>query len=134
MHEKAATMGINLPEPLHTVIGAMEDKKAFDIVVLDLRSTGAFTDVFIVCSGQSSRQVKAIADVIGARLKAEGQQPAHVEGYDHAEWVLMDCFDVVIHIFTQEARRDYDLERLWGSATRIEVPAHHEGGGRPSLR
>lgn len=126
MNEQATTVGINVPPPVHTVIGAMEDKKAFDIMVLDLRGAGAFTDFFIVGSGQSSRQVKAIADVIGARLKAEGQRPVHVEGYDHAEWVLMDCFDVIVHIFTREARRDYDLERLWGSATRIEVPPHRQ--------
>ena len=121
MSEQAALVAFDVPSPVRTVISAMEDKKAFDIVVLDLRGTGAFTDIFIVASGQSTRQVKAIADAIETLLKAEGTRPSHIEGYDHAEWVLMDCFDVIVHIFTREARRQYDLERLWGSATRIEV-------------
>lgn len=114
---------LDLPEPLPQIIAAMEDKKALDIVVLDLRGSGAFTDYFVVGSGRSTRQVQAVADAVGERLRALDARPAHVEGYDHAEWVLMDCFDVIVHIFTRDTRELYDLERLWGSATRIEVPA-----------
>ena len=111
----------DLPDAVREAVEAMEDKKALDVVVLDLRGTDAFTDFFVVGSGQSTRQVTAIADAIHARLGALGTRPAHVEGYDHAEWVLMDCFDFLVHIFTRETRRLYDLERLWGSSVRIEI-------------
>ena len=117
---------LDLPEPLPQIIDAMEDKKALDLVVLDLRHGAAFTDYFVVCSGRSTRQVQAIADAVGERLRAVDARPTHVEGYDHAEWVLMDCFDVVVHIFTRNTRELYDLERLWGSATRIEIPVPDE--------
>ena len=109
-----------LPETVRLAATAAQDKKAFDIVVLDLRAPGAFTDHFVLCSGRSPRQVKAIVDAISERLRDEGKRPSLVEGYDHAEWVLIDCFDVVIHVFTDDTRRFYDLERLWGSAKRIE--------------
>ena len=117
---------LGLPEPLPQIIAAMEDRKALDIVVLDLRGSGAFTDYFVVGSGRSTRQVQAVADAVGERLRAVDARPTHVEGYDHAEWVLMDCFDVIVHIFTRDTRELYDLERLWGSATRIEIPATRE--------
>jgi len=112
----------DLPEPIPQIVSAMEDKKALDVVILDLRASGAFTDYFVVGSGQSTRQVQAIVDAIGKRLRSIGMRPAHVEGYAHAHWVLMDCFDVIVHVFTRDTRDLYDLERLWGSATRIEVP------------
>jgi ribosome-associated protein len=112
---------LDLPEPIPQIIDAMEDKKAHDVVVLNLRQSGAFTDYFVVGTGGSTRQVQAIADAVGERLRAVDSRPTHVEGYDHAEWVLMDCFDVIVHVFTREARRQYDLERLWGSATRLEI-------------
>ena len=112
---------LHLPLPVRIVIDAMEDKKALDLVVLDLRETEAFTDFFVVASGQSNRQVKAITDAIDLNLKKTGLRPTHMEGYDHAEWVLMDCFDMIVHIFTERTREHYDLERLWGSAKRIAV-------------
>ena len=110
-----------LPDALRAAIDAAKDKKALDVVVLDLRGSGAFTDYFVLCSGQSTRQVKAIVDGIQQRLRALDARPSHVEGYGHAEWVLLDCFDFIIHVFTGDTRRFYDLERLWGSARRIEV-------------
>ena len=112
---------LHLPQPVRIVIDAMEDKKALDLVVLDLRETEAFTDFFVVASGQSNRQVKAITDAIDLSLKKTGLRPTHMEGYDHAEWVLMDCFDMIVHIFTERTREHYDLERLWGSAKRIAL-------------
>ena len=112
---------LHLPLPVSIVIDAMEEKKALDLVVLDLRETEAFTDFFVVASGQSNRQVKAITDAIDLSLKKTGLRPTHMEGYDHAEWVLMDCFDMIVHIFTERTREHYDLERLWGSAKRIAV-------------
>ena len=112
-----------LPEPIPRIVAAMQDRKALDVVVLDLRASGAFTDYFVVGSGRTARQVQAIVDAIGERLRSAGARPAHVEGYAHAQWVLMDCFDVVVHVFTRETRELYDLERLWGAAARVEFPA-----------
>ena len=97
------------------------DKKATDVVVLDLRHTPAFTDFFLLCSGHNQRQVHAIADAIEEALKASKLRPSHVEGYDRAEWVLMDYFSFIVHIFTPRTREFYSLERLWGDAERIEV-------------
>lgn len=113
---------LDLPEPIPRIIEALEAKKALDIVVLDLRESDAFTDCFVVASGRSRRQVQAIADAVSERLRAVDARPTHVEGYDHGEWVLMDCFDVIVHIFTRDTRALYDLERLWGSAVRIGIP------------
>lgn len=102
-------------------VKAALDKKASDVVVLDLRHTPAFTDFFILCSGQSQRQVKAIADEVEETLRAGKVRPAHVEGYDRAEWILMDYFTFIVHVFTPQTRAFYSLERLWGDAERIEV-------------
>ena len=102
-------------------VRAALDKKAADIVVLDLRATPAFTDFFILCSGQTTRQVKAIADGVEEALRVGKVRPAHVEGYDRAEWVLMDYFTFIVHVFTPHTRAFYSLERLWGDAERIEV-------------
>ena len=89
--------------------------------MLDLRHTPAFTDFFVVCSGQNSRQVKAIADNIEDTLRQAGVRPAHVEGYDRAEWILMDFFTLIVHVFAPQKRDFYGLERLWGDAIRIEM-------------
>jgi ribosome-associated protein len=102
-------------------VRAALDKKAGDVVVLDLRDTPAFTDFFILCSGQSQRQVKAIADGVEDALRTVKVRPSHVEGYERAEWVLMDYFSFIVHVFTPQTRTFYSLERLWGDAERIEV-------------
>jgi len=102
-------------------VRAALDKKAMDVVVLDLRHTPAFTDFFLVCSAQNQRQVHAIADAVEDALKAAKLRPSHVEGYDRADWVLMDYFTFIVHIFTPQTRAFYSLERLWGDAVRIEV-------------
>jgi ribosome-associated protein len=104
-----------------TAVRAALDKKASDVVILDLRSTPAFTDFFVLCSGQSTRQVKAIVDGVEETLRAAKIRPAHVEGYDRAEWILMDYFTFIVHVFTPQTRAFYSLERLWGNAERIEV-------------
>jgi len=114
-HSKAA-----LPIPVRRAVEAALEKKALDVVVLDLKKSGAFTDHFALCSGRTGRQVKAIVDEIIKKLRENGSRPSHVEGYDLGEWVLIDCFDFVVHVFTQDTRRFYDLERLWGSAERFE--------------
>lgn len=109
-----------LPKQLEVAIGAAEDKKVSDLVVLDLRKTGGFTDFFVICSGGNPRQIRAIADGVLEALAADGVKPAHVEGYDRSEWVLLDYFDFVVHIFAPETRLFYGLERLWGNADRVE--------------
>jgi ribosome-associated protein len=110
------------PESVRTVIAAAEGRKAVDIVVLDLRSAHGFADYFMICSGTNPRQIKAIADAIDERLRAAGVRANHVEGYERAEWILIDCFDFIVHIFNPETRTFYALERLWGNAVRIDVP------------
>ena len=104
-------------------VRAALEKKAADVVVLDLRKTPAFTDFFVLCSGQNPRQVKAIADAVEEAMRAAKIKPAHVEGYDRAEWILIDYFDFIFHVFTPATREFYALERLWGDAERIEVSA-----------
>lgn len=111
-----------LPSQLTAAIDAARGKKATEITVLDLRKTGAFTDYFLTCTGANPRQVQAIADAVEQSLKAKKVRAAHVEGYQRAEWILLDYFDFVVHVFSPNARQFYGLERLWGNASRIEVP------------
>jgi ribosome-associated protein len=111
-----------LPKPVQVAIDAARDKKASGVVVLDLKKAGAFTDYFVICSAANPRQVQAIADAVENALKGEKQRPSLVEGYARAEWVLIDYFDFVVHVFSKHARDFYGLDRLWGSATRIEFP------------
>jgi len=102
-------------------VKAALDKKAIDVVVLDLRHTPAFTDFFLLCSGQNTRQVHAIADAVEDALRSAKIRPNHVEGYDRGEWVLMDFFSFIVHVFTPQTREFYSLERLWGDAERLEI-------------
>jgi ribosome-associated protein len=118
---KSATAGRRLPADVSKAVQAALDKKAAEVVVLDLRGTPAFTDFFVLCSGLNQRQVKAIADAVEDGLRAAKVRPAHVEGYDRAEWVLMDFFSFIVHVFTPQTREFYSLERLWGDAERIEI-------------
>jgi ribosome-associated protein len=111
-----------LPSQIVAAIGAIRDKKGTAVTVLDLRKTGAFTDYFLICSGANPRQVHAIADGVEEALKAKKIRPTHVEGYQRAEWILLDYFDFVVHVFSTNARQFYGLERLWGEASRIELP------------
>ena len=111
-----------LPKQIEAAASAAEDKKAVDLVVLDLRKAAGFTDYFVICSGTNLRQVRAIADGVLAALAAEGVKPAFIEGYDRSEWVLLDYFDFIVHVFSPETRLFYGLERLWGNAERIERP------------
>ena len=104
-------------------IAAALDKKATDVVVLDLRKASAFTDFFVICTGTNVRQVHAIADAVQAAIGQTGAKPALVEGLGRAEWILLDYFDFIVHIFTPATREFYSLERLWGDAERIEVSA-----------
>ena len=110
-----------LPAQVAGAVRAAEYKKANDLVVLDLRKTAGFTDYFVIASGTNPRQVRAIADAVLAELATLGAKPAHVEGYDRSEWILIDYFDFVVHVFAPETRVFYGLERLWGNAERVEV-------------
>jgi len=102
-------------------IRACLEKKAEEITILELdQGSGAFTDYFVVCSGSNPRQVQAIADEVEIRLKKSGMRPNQIEGYKQAEWVLLDYVDFVVHVFSEKARKFYDLERLWKSARRLE--------------
>ena len=111
------------PTELSVVVSAAADKKALDLTVLDLRKGLAFTDFFVICTGTNSRQVHAIADGIQEALRKKGTKPALVEGVHRGEWILIDYFDFVVHVFTPATREFYGLERLWGDAERIEIPA-----------
>ena len=103
-------------------IQACLDKKAEELSILEMeKGSGAFTDYFVLCSGTNPRQVQAIADEVELRLKSAGLRPAHVEGYKQAEWILVDYVDFVVHVFSEKARKFYDLERLWKTATRLEL-------------
>ena len=99
------------------------DKKAFDLVALDLRDIASFTEFFIIASGSNQRQVQAIADEINEQLKKQlGTRPVRIEGYNSADWVLLDYGDFVVHIFNTESREFYDLARLWRDARKVEIP------------
>src|SRR5580692_7680194 len=110
-----------LKQQVAAAIQACLDKKAEELSILEMeKGSGAFTDYFVLCSGSNPRQVQAIADEVELRLKATGMYPAHVEGYRQAEWVLLDYTDFVVHVFSEKARKFYDLERLWKTARRLE--------------
>jgi ribosome-associated protein len=120
---KKAVATPRLPADLKLAIKCAQDKQAIDLTVLDLRNASAFTDFFIVCTGANTKQVQAIADAVEAGLKADGQPPALVEGYNRGEWVLLDYFTFIVHVFLPAQRNFYGLERLWGGAEPIEVSA-----------
>jgi ribosome-associated protein len=102
-------------------IAACQEKQAEEITILELeQGSGAFTDYFVVCSGSNPRQVQAISDEVEERLEKAGQRPTHIEGYKQAEWVLLDYVNFVVHVFSDKARKFYDLERLWKSAKRLQ--------------
>jgi len=100
---------------------AASDKKATDLVVLDLRKAASFTEYFLICTGASTRQVQAISNAVEEALLKSAKRPLHIEGYSSAEWILLDYGDFIVHVFAPASRRFYDLERLWRDAPRVEV-------------
>jgi ribosome-associated protein len=114
--EPKPTPELDTPTRVRDAVLAAEDRKAIDLKVLHLEKISDFTDYFLICSGNSERQVQAIADAVQEKMRAERVRPLHVEGYNRAQWVLLDYGDFVVHIFQDEPRRFYSLERLWGDA------------------
>ena len=109
-----------LKKQVAAAIQACLEKKAEELSILEMeKGSGAFTDYFVLCNGTNPRQVQAIADEVEMRLKAAGIRPNNIEGYNQAEWVLIDYVDFVVHVFSEKARKFYDLERLWKSAKRL---------------
>ncbi|MGH9397194.1 MAG: ribosome silencing factor [Terriglobia bacterium] len=107
---------------LHEAVCAAQERKAFDVRLLDLKEVSSFTDFFLICTGTSTRHTQSICDGVVEQLKKSGLTPVHIEGYPQAEWVLVDYLNFVVHIFVERARVFYDLERLWKSARRVEIP------------
>lgn len=113
-------MSLQTRQQVARAVKAIEGKKGEDIVILKMdKNSGAFTDYFVVCSGTNPRQIQAIADDVEKQMAEAGQRPNSVEGYSQAEWVLLDYVDFVLHIFSERARKFYDLERLWKSARKL---------------
>lgn len=112
-----------LDETVKLALHCAGEKKAFNMIALDLREIASFTEFFIIASGANSRQVQAIANEINERLKKDlNNKPIRIEGYSGGEWVLLDYGDFVVHIFEKEARDFYDLQRLWRDAKKVELP------------
>ncbi|MEE8463023.1 MAG: ribosome silencing factor [Acidobacteriota bacterium] len=109
---------------LKKVCEAIESKQGDEVTILDVSKISSFTDFFVICHGHNSRQNRAICDEILERLKKENHQsPAHVEGYQHADWILMDYLDFVVHVFSPQTRQSYKLEKLWGDGVQVKPKA-----------
>ena len=119
-----------LKKQVSAAIQACLEKKAEELTILEMEKGSALTDYFVLCSGTNPRQVQAIVDEVELQLKKAGIRPNNIEGYNNAEWVLMDYVDFVVHVFSEKARKFYDLERLWKSAKRLE-PSDLKAKSRP---
>lgn len=114
-------MNNSLNELQRLIVEAVDDKKAFDVVILDLRNRTDFTDYFLICSGSSRLQVQAISDSILEKTYGTQYKVAVTEGYAAGNWVILDLSDIIVHIFQKETRKHYDLERLWGDVPVISA-------------
>lgn len=122
------------PQGVQLAVKAAQEKKAGAITVLDLSGLGAFTEYFVICTGFSTPQVQAICNEIEEQLhKQANRSPVHREGQRSAEWALLDFGGFVVHVFSEQARRYYDLERLWRSAPKLEIPDSAESLGHDSV-
>jgi ribosome-associated protein len=115
-------------EKAKLILDAALDRKAENALVLDVREVTSLADTFILLTGRSDRQVRAIADLIEERLVAAGDRPLGVEGKGEAHWVLIDCNDVIVHVFDPETRDHYALDRLWSDVPQIDLGADADGG------
>jgi iojap-related protein len=110
---------MTVEELLETAVRACDDKKAEDIVVLDMRGISLLADYFVICHGNSDKQVQSIAREIKEQIEQAGSAIKSMEGYDEARWILVDLGDVVIHVFHKDERYYYNLEKLWGDAPKV---------------
>lgn len=122
------TAPLALPDRVRRLARAALDRKARDVVALDVRGLTSVTDVFLIASGDSDRQVRAIADAVLERSRANGEAALGLEGYDEGRWVLIDLNDLIVHVFLDDVRRHYDLERLWCDARTTSFAAEDESG------
>lgn len=118
--------GLDRLEKARLIAEAAADRKAEDPVALDVREVSSFADTFFLLTGRSDRQVRAIADAVAEAVRARGEPPLGIEGYDEGRWVLMDLNDVIVHVFLPDVRELYDLERLWSDAPRIDLEEFSE--------
>lgn len=115
-------MNAQIRSQVASAVQACEEKKGEDISILEMdKNSSAFTDYFLICTGKNPRQIQAIADEVELRLKKSGIPANQVEGYNQADWILIDYVDFVVHIFSEASRKFYDLERLWKSARKVTV-------------
>ncbi len=120
---EAVTPFADLDDEVKLAVSCASEKKAFDLIAIDLREIASFTEFFIIASGANVRQVQAISDEITEKLKEQlNSRVIRIEGYQTGEWILLDYGDFIVHIFEQKAREFYDLERLWRDAKRVEIP------------
>ena len=103
------------------IVELIQEKKGYDIKIINLQGLASFADYFIICSGDVDVHVKAIADEVDKQLRKDGTKCYHREGYNTLNWVLLDYFDVVVHIFKKDSREFYNLEKLWGDAEITEI-------------
>ena len=125
---------LDLAASLRQAVEAAADRKAEEVKILDLAGLTDLTDYFVICSAGNQRQVQAISDGIEERLRQQGVRPLHIEGYPSARWVLMDYGDFVVHVFQEEQRRFYALEKLWLGAEDVTADVTSRGeeaGGAP---
>ena len=113
-------VSIDVPDPIREIAGVLDEGKAEAIVFLDMRKVSGFTDFMLLCSGRSDPHVRALVDAVEKHRRDNGEKPAHIEGRSEGSWVLLDYFDLVVHVFTEEAREFYQLERLWRDAPLLE--------------
>jgi ribosome-associated protein len=118
--------GLTNREKAQVVAEASLERAAEEVVALDVGNAVSFADVFVICTGRSDRQVRSIADAIEEAVVEHGERPLGIEGYDEGRWVLMDFADVIVHVFQQEVRRRYDLERLWSDAPKLDLHLEEE--------
>jgi ribosome-associated protein len=109
-------------EAVEIAARAAGEKKATEIVALDLREVASFTEYFVICTGANTRQVQAISNSVEDELRRAGKRPLHIEGYSTGEWILLDYGDFIMHVFSNSSRRFYDLERLWRDAGPVKLP------------
>lgn len=119
MNAEPITTLTETSQRVREAVSAADGRKAVDLKVLHLQKVSDFTDYFLICSGTSERQVQAIADAVQEKLRQQRVRPLHVEGYNRGQWVLIDYGDLVVHVFQEEPRRFYALERLWGDAPEV---------------